>query len=355
MTQKIKILIIDDEQIVLSSCRKIFRNSDYIIDTASSGEEGIRLVMSGSYHIVVTDLMMPGMSGMEVLDRIVNDKPSIKVIIFTGYATIESVRGALKAGAFDYIPKPFTPEEMRNVIDNAIKSLDSGKEAKMLDLLAIVSHELKSPLSVVQTTADTLYRGYFGKLDPEQQKTMEAILRNCQYLEDIIRNYLDFTKMEMDDIDSIKSTVNFINDVVMPVIEIPENKENMKKMNIETDFQIKPVIHGDSNLLRIVITNLVNNAIKYGQPSTPIRMSLSEAEGEYIYSITNTGVGISEKDMPMLFKKFSRLKQKGTEGIKGSGLGLYMCKNIIERHGGRIWVKSDTGRETTFYVSLPRD
>jgi signal transduction histidine kinase len=104
-----------------------------------------------------------------------------------------------------------------------------------------------------------------------------------------------------------------------------------------------------------VVTNLLNNAIKYGTPETPVTVRLTEDEKNYIVSVRNEGVGISKEDTEQrLFKKFSRLRQKGTGGVKGSGLGLYICKKIIEKHQGRIWVKSKVGESATFFFTIPK-
>lgn len=355
MDKKVKILIIDDEDIVLKSCLRILKNDDYEIDTVYSGDDGLRRANEKDFDIVITDLKMPGLGGMEVLATLRKNKPEVTVIIFTGYATVENTREALKMGAFDYIPKPFTNEELRTVVDNAVKSREKNGDAHMLDLMAIVSHEMKSPVSAVHTTAETLYRGYLGNLDPEQQKTVEKILRNCQYLEDIIRCYIDLSKMDIDNLESFAKSLDLVGDVIQPVIDIPEYKENLKKMPIITEFAVKPHVNGDPNLLQIVVTNLINNAIKYGTPETPITVRMTEDEKNYIISVRNEGVGISKEDMEQrLFKKFSRMKQKGTEGVKGSGLGLYICKKIVEKHQGKIWVESKVGESATFYFTIPK-
>ncbi len=217
---------------------------------------------------------MPGLGGMDVLKTLRKERPGTTVIIFTGYANVETAREALKNGAFDYVPKPFTPEEMRSVVANAIEARKNAAGAKMLDLMAIVSHELKSPLATVQTTAATLHRGYFGKLEPEQQKIVETILRNCEYLEDIIRTYIDLSKMELDDLAAFKERVPFASAVVAEVLDMPGVKDNLRKMPIVTEFDGDPVIEGDPALLKIVVGNLVNNAIKYGAEGTPVRLRL---------------------------------------------------------------------------------
>jgi two-component system, sensor histidine kinase and response regulator len=355
MQKKIKILIIDDESIIIKSCLRILQNDNYAIDAAYSGDEGVRLAGEKDYDIVITDIKMPGLSGMEVLASLRKNKPEVTVIIFTGFATVETAREALKMGAFDYIPKPFSKEELRNVVDNAVKAREKQTDAGMLDLMAIVSHEIKSPVSVVHTTAETLYKGYFGKLDTEQQKTIEKILRNCQYLEDIIRNYIDLSKMDIDNLETFTQKIDLIDDVIQPILDIPENKDNLRKMPIHTDFITRPLLYGDPNLLKIVMGNLVNNAIKYGTPETPITVSVYEKKENNIVSVSNQGVGISKTDIEKrLFNKFSRLKQKGTEGVKGSGLGLYICKKIIDRHQGKIWAESKPGKTATFYFSIPK-
>ncbi len=347
-----RILFIDDEEIVLRSCRRIFAASGYEIDTALSGEEGLSKALNQDFDIVVTDLKMPGIGGMEVLNRLRRSRPDTTVIIFTGYASVDTAREALKNGAFDYIPKPFTPEEIREVIKNALEAR-AGKQRTMLDLMAIVSHELKSPVSALHTTASTLYKGYFGQLSPEQMKILETIIRNCEYLEDIIRSYLDLSKMELNQLDSFKEEIFFIKDVVEEVLGLPEIRENTKKMSVSRNFQEDVRISGDPRLLKILVRNLVSNAIKYGYEGTEIKLELVTKDREMIFSVHNQGVGIKPEDGPRLFRKFERLKQKGTEGVKGSGLGLYICKKIVESHGGRIWFESEPDRWVTFYVSLP--
>ena len=348
-----KLLFIDDEDIVLRSSRRVFAGSGHVIDTASSGDEGLAKARAGDYDVVVTDLKMPGLGGMEVLKALRKEKPDVVVVIFTGYANVETAREALKNGAFDYIPKPFTPEELRSVVQNAIEARKNAAGAKMLDLMAIVSHELKSPLAAVQTTAATLHRGYFGKLEPEQRRIVETIIRNCGYLEDIIRSYIDLSKMELDGLDVFKERVPFASAVVREALAMPGLRDNVRRMPIVEEFEGDPVVEGDPRLLRIVVGNLVNNAVKYGTEGTPIRLRLAVRDGELVFSVRNEGVGISAEDIrDRLFKRFERLRQKGTEGVKGSGLGLYISKTIMDKHKGRIWAESEPGKWAEFFIAL---
>ncbi len=350
----LKLLFIDDEDVVLRSCRRIFAGGDYEVETARSGEEGLEKARAGDYDVVVTDLKMPGIGGIEVLKTLRKEKPDLTVIVFTGYANVETAREALKNGAFDYVPKPFTPEELTSVVRNAAEAKKASAGAKMLDLMAIVSHELKSPVSAVHTTASTLHRGYFGKLDSRQQEIVETIIKNCEYLEDIIRSYIDLSKMELDELAAFKEDIGLENDVIREIMALPEIKDNLKKMTVRLDSEPGLTVNGDPRLLKIVVRNLLSNAVKYGREGTEILVRLRKAGGELIFSVRNEGVGIPKEDIGNgLFRKFSRLKQPGTEGVKGSGLGLYICKKIIDKHGGRIWVESEPGVSATFFFALP--
>jgi len=249
----LKLLFIDDEDVVLRSCRRIFAGGDYEVETARSGEEGLEKARAGDYDVVVTDLKMPGIGGIEVLKTLRKEKPDLTVIVFTGYANVETAREALKNGAFDYVPKPFTPEELTSVVRNAAEAKKASAGAKMLDLMAIVSHELKSPVSAVHTTASTLHRGYFGKLDSRQQEIVETIIKNCEYLEDIIRSYIDLSKMELDELAAFKEDIGLENDVIREIMALPEIKDNLKKMTVRLDSEPGLTVNGDPRLLKIVV------------------------------------------------------------------------------------------------------
>lgn len=352
--EQARILVVDDEEIVHKSCRRIFRKDNYRLEFAYSGEEALEKVRSGTYDIVITDLMMPGMGGMELLRILVEEAPSLGVVVFTGYATVDTVREALKLGAFDYVPKPFTPDELTGVIRNALEARAEKSGRPMLDLMAIVSHDLRSPIAVVHTHAETLYRGYFGELAPEQQKALESIIRNCVYLEDIIRSYLDLSNMDLQQLQSFKSQVDLVEEVVQPALASPEHAANFRSMKIEFSHAATPRVEADVNLLRIVISNLLSNAVKYGRDGGTIRIGVKAEGRDAIVTVWNEGVGISEEDIRnRLFQKGARLKQKGTEGVKGNGLGLFICKTIVQKHQGALTCRSELGKWAEFVIRLP--
>ena len=213
------------------------------------------------------------------------------------------------------------------------------------------------PVGLYKTTVDNDI--HFNQLEKESKARIKY-KKYCSHCgkevkaEDIIRSYIDLSKMELDDIEALNQKVNLVNDVIQNVLEIPEYSSNMKKMKLNTEFKIHPVIPGDPNLLQIVVTNLVNNAIKYGRENTEIKISVYQQDNNAVFSIYNEGVGISKEDIETkLFSKFGRLRQKGTEGVKGSGLGLYICKKIIEKHNGKLWAESVVGEFVNFFFTIP--
>ena len=167
----------------------------------------------------------------------------------------------------------------------------------------------------MHSSALTLYKGCFGHLEPQQKKTLEAIIRNCVYL--------DLQNVDLEDLASLKSEVDLVRDVVEPVLSRSELQDNFRRMRIRTEFRSRPMPEADPNLLQIVDGNLLNNAVKYGRDETEIALTVWEERDRWQPSVWNQGVGISAGDIANRpFQKRMRLRQEGTEGVKGNGLDL---------------------------------
>lgn len=159
--------------------------------------------------------------------------------------------------------------------------------------------------------------------------------------------------MELDNLEFKEKAVDLVKEVVAPIVDTPEYQQNLKHMPIAATYADIPAVAGDVNLLKIVLNNLVNNAIKYGKAQSEIQIKVFQSGDTAVVSVYNEGPGIDPQDIEKrLFKRFERLKQAGTEGVKGSGLGLYICKQIIDKHRGKIEVHSEPGKFIEFRVSL---
>ena len=234
-----------------------------------------------------------------------------------------------------------------------IKKME-GINRDYLNMLGFVSHEMKSPLAAMMTVGTTYLKGYTGKVDPDARTIIEKMLKISGYMVNMVKNYLDMSRLESGEMKyNPRKGVKFIGDVLdfaMDTVE-PRARERGNtwiKSLPETDIELV----GDTDLLRIVAINLLDNAIKYGMENTGIQIELKKEKNRLVFMVENSGVGFSKDQSRNLFKRFSRLKQKGLEDRRGSGLGLYLTWWIVQKHGGRIKAESKPGQWARFTVTL---
>ena len=356
-----KILIIDDEEIVLDSCERILAGRNYEIFTAPNGTVGLETLEVVHPDLVFVDLKMPGISGFDVLDRIQSIDPNIVCIVITGFATVSSAIEAMKKGAYDFLPKPFTPDELRLITKRGVdrrklvlETIALRREKEMLreNFAAIISHELKSPLSAVQQNLYTLIAEISPGLNEDQNRRLERMKSRISDLIDMIRTWHRVFTADLDAIhEQFKPTS--ISTVINNAVESIEPHATRKDIKIITSIQ-DPIdqIEGDEVTLSEAVINIGNNAVKFSHPGEEIFIDAKEKDKNIMIAIRDNGVGISEDTLPYIFDDFYS-GQRGSEGERGSGVGLAICRRIIEIHGGKISVESKIGQGSTFEISLP--
>lgn len=361
MNEYYRILIIDDEEVVLDSCTEILKGSGFDLATASNGAEGLDKMKEFSPDLIFVDLKMPGMSGLEVLGHIQTYDPTIVTVVITGFATISSAVDAMKLGTHDFLPKPFTPDEFRLITSRALdkrklilETLALRKEKDMLraNFAAIVSHELKSPLSAVQQNLFVLSYELSDQIDEDQMARLERMKSRIAELLELIRTWL---RVISTDIETIRERFEQVRlePLITTAAESVQPQAIRKDVELIIDIEgpLSPIT-GDSGTLTEVLVNILNNAVKYSYPGHAVRCGASDQDGELIVSIVDTGIGISDKDLPYIFNDFYSGKHDQQEE-KGYGLGLALCSRIIEIHGGLITVESELGKGSQFQVRLP--
>ncbi len=222
-----------------------------------------------------------------------------------------------------------------------------------MEILGFVSHELKNRLASTNMRIYSLKNEYFGKLNDEQMKNVEMVSKSIGYFNEIIKNYLDLSRHEKGELSVKRADFNLSTDILNTVVEDHENDMKERKIRLENRIEKNLILNADMNLLRIVFDNLISNAIKYGKEQGKIILSSDKGKKGWTFSVHNDGNGIPEGKMKQLFKKFSRIESSASEGKKGTGLGLFICKDIIENHGGNIWAESKEGEWARFYFSIP--
>lgn len=356
-----KVLVIDDEEIVLDSCLQILSSGDYEIQTADNGLLGIQMVEDFRPDLIFVDLKMPGISGFEVIEKIQEIDPTIVTIVITGFATINSAVEALQKGAFDFLPKPFTPDELRLITGRGLEkrklvletlALRREKELLREHFAAIVSHELKSPLATTQQHLFSLSAELSDQLTEDQQRRFERIQTRINDLMKLIHTWLRAISV---DINTIKEKFQ---PTALPVI-VSKALESVQPHAIRKDISITfsiaediPMIYGDEGTLVESIVNIVGNAIKYSPAGSTVGITAIQVENQIKISVQDNGIGISKEDMPFIFEDFFTSSDENKAG-RGSGVGLALTKRILEAHNGTITFESELGQGSTFELWLP--
>jgi len=356
-----KILIIDDEEVVLDSCNQILEGGAHDVATAMDGTFGLEMVREFQPDIIFVDLKMPGISGFDVLERIHTFDPTIVSIVITGYATVDSAVEAIKKGAYDFLPKPFTPDEFRVITGRAIERrrlvLETAtlrREREMLreHFAAIVSHELKSPLGAVQQNLFALEHELQGKLNEEQARKLGRMKASVDNLLKLIHTWLRVISQDIGQIQqNFKPTS--IEAIVHEAVESVEPHAVRKDIELATSIAPDlPRVDGDEVTLREAVVNLISNAVKYSRIATQVRIKAEQEGDQVVISVTDRGVGISQEDLPFIFGDFY-VGRSAPPSERGSGLGLAITRRIIEAHGGSIAVESALDKGSTFWIRLP--
>ena len=224
------------------------------------------------------------------------------------------------------------------------------------EMLGFVTHELRSPLSSMISSAQLLRDGYLGALTAEQLDIARRIIETGDYLNSLVRDYLNLAKLESGDTAAeIESDVDFVTSVLAPSLEIVRPQLEYKNMRYFAEIATQsPRVHLDPTLFKIVLVNLLSNAIKYGIESGEIRVRAEVRNRRFHLSVWNQGPGFSPADRSRLFRRFSRLKNPSLMKEKGTGVGLYTVWRIVKLHGGRIDARSEPGHWAEFFLEIPQ-
>jgi len=321
----------------------------------------LKIVRESLPDVVFVDLKMPGVSGFEVIEKINLLDPTIVTIVITGYATVNSAVEAMKKGAYDFLPKPFTPEELRLITQRGLEkrrlvqetiALRREKEMLREHFAAIVSHELKSPLGAIQQNLFGLEAELSSKLT-ESQKTLFERMK-CR-IADLLKLIHTWLRVILVDIKKIKESFApvTVTTLISKAVESIQPHATRKEVEILISYE-EPLglVDGDEGTLVAALVNIVSNAVKYSRLGGKVLIKAKQEENSILISVTDTGVGISEEDLPYIFGDFYAGKP-GPAAERGSGLGLAITRRIVEAHNGSISVESEVGRGSAFAIRLP--
>ncbi len=352
-------MVIDDEKSLREGCRQTLEKSGYRVLTAAEGVEGIKIARDSKPDVAFIDLKLPGILGVRVIETLSKDIPDIVLIAITGYATIGSAVEAIQKGGFDYLPKPFSPDQLRDAARRGIvhrnlkvetRLLREEKERMQKGFITFVSHEMRSPLVVIRQYIEFLSVMANKRFDKELADHIEKCSIRIQSLERLVEQWLDFSRVGDGTFAQKQETLSLSHIIARCGEEmIPLCVEKAISLQITVPNQL--TIIGDEESLVRVFANIIDNAIKYTPAGGTISVSATEDECYVAVSISDTGIGIPSDKIAFIFEPFFRIK--GREGRqKGSGLGLTFCQKIMESHGGTISATSKEGEGTTFVLKF---
>jgi len=489
MTPAIKILIVDDEQSIRLACAKILAEQGAVTEVAENGVVGLEKAKEQVFDLALIDLKMPQMDGMELLEHLNRLDPDLIKIVITGFATLETAIEAVQKGAYDYIPKPFTPGELRTRVNRGLekrfllqeaRKLREERERNLLELaneksrtqtivqcmgdgllvtnrdqqlvfcnpagrrllkvkrplsvgeplanvapcpefinlvestmdlqdgqemtskeltpqssskpvlmancapikdekgqiigavtvlrditelkeldkakstfVSMVAHELRAPLAAIEGYLDVILDGV-GVKDPQKiQKILERSRERTRGLLALINDLLAISRMQSGRVAREKEKLPVV-DLLKEVVELIKGEaiEQQIGVKLEPPPELPPVSANREDLTR-VFTNFLDNAIKYNRPGGKVFIRAKVNEAFIEVEIQDTGVGIPKKELDKIFDEFYRVKNKETQGITGTGLGLTIAKRIVEAHNGHIEAESKLHQGSTFRVLLP--
>jgi signal transduction histidine kinase len=400
MNEKARILVIDDDESIRESLKLILRGKSHRVETAGTGGEALEKAWNKDINVALVDLKLPDMEGINLIAPLKEMHPDLAVIMITGFASVETAIQALNKGASAYITKPLNIDELCSKVEEAIEKQRLLAENKRLvlelqrelgerklaeeereSLLAKLSEKTKELEQVIYTTSHDLrsplvnIQGFTRELEQAVKQVHEVL--NSKDIAPAVREKLGSTLNE-----DIPSSLQYIlassarmDSILSGLLKISRlgratlniQKLDMNKLMSEVissfEFQVKeagatvevgdlPPCYGDETQINQVCSNLLDNALKFLDPkrSGAVRISGEAGEGQVAYCVEDNGIGIAEKDKGVIFGLFSKLD---SDDKRGEGLGLHIVRKMLDRNGGKIWVESEPGKGSRFFVSLP--
>lgn len=369
----LRVLVVDDEPGIRSGVTRILKNfhvtypfmeEDYTFEVieAATGEEGIEILERDLPDIMLLDNKLPGIQGVEVLEYVRKKNYDIVVAMITSYASIDVAIRATRDGATDFIPKPFTPQELKSSIENITKQQylrkithrlkQEGKKVRY-QFLSVLSHELKAPLNAIEGYLRMMQEKQSGEMVDDYVTPIDRSLQRIQGMRNLIMDLLDFTKIRLERREEKMEEVD-LREVAANAIVTVQPYSIQKDLTVNLTVNCNSIVTADPADMEIIFNNLLSNAVKYNVPKGFVDITINGCEDTILLVFADTGIGIRESDMERLFDEFVRIKNEKTKDISGSGLGLSIVKKVVELYDGTIEVDSTPDSGTTFTVKLPR-
>jgi signal transduction histidine kinase len=352
--EQLKILLVEDSMEDAELIEELLYMKEkyyWTLKRAEQLQEALDYLSTEVFDVVVLDLFLPDSRGLETLKNFVDRKSSIPIVVMTGLKDENIGKKAIHEGAQDYIIKgQITADLFTRVVEYAIerKKLERMKD----ELLSYVNHELSNPLMVIKEGVSQIAEGFWGEINPKQKIFLDTAISSINRLITITEDLLINTKIELGKVSLVKERFDF-HALIDETTETFKAAFAQKGVELKSRLPLRSVeIYADRDRMGQVLTNLLNNALKHTAKGY-VEIVLEINDYRLQCSIIDTGEGIASEDIPRLFQKYEQLLSDKRKTQKGTGLGLFICKALIELHDGTIAVTSQLGKGSQFVLTLP--
>ncbi|MFO7820942.1 MAG: hybrid sensor histidine kinase/response regulator [Lentisphaeria bacterium] len=367
----LRILVVDDELGMRLGVKRALRNfhvdvqvldADVAFEVmeAEDGANARRIISETPPDLLLLDHKLPDTTGLEILDWMKELSPDLLTIMITAYASLDTAVTATKRGAYDFLAKPFTPEELKASVRKAARALLLQREAQRLaeekrqvrfQFVSVLTHELKAPLSAVEGYLRIMRDKAVGDDPAAYDRMLDRSLARLEGMRKLILDLLDLTAIESGQRARELNTLN-LKEVAEAAIETfqPQAEDRNISLHLEADDDV--TIKADRKEIDIVLNNLISNAIKYNEENGNVWVKLQRDDDQRVIKVSDDGIGMTKEESDRLFDDFVRIKNEKTRKTIGSGLGLATIRKIARLYDGRADVESQPDKGSTFTVTL---
>ncbi len=354
-----KILIVDDVPNNIQVVANILRGEGYQMTFSRSGQAALEKIQTIDFDLILLDIMMPDMDGFQVCSRIKADHRTrdVPIIFLTARNDADSIVQGLELGAVDYINKPFNQAELKARVKTHLQlkhireSLTHANAMKD-KFFSIIAHDLRNPFNHLLGFSELLLERFDELSDERKKEFITNIYNSSQNVYKLLENLLSWSRLQLGKFEWNPGFFS-LKEVVDETLDLLNHQAANKNITLASGLDDQTTVYADADMIKTVVRNLVSNAIKFSNEGGKIQLNTAVKENMLCLMVDDKGVGLSTEDCEKLFKIDAHFTRYGTSSESGSGLGLILCREFVEKNGGKIEVESAIGKGSVFKFTIP--
>jgi signal transduction histidine kinase len=367
----LRVLAVDDERGMLTGIERSLRSFTvdvpdvgetvgFEVAVAPTGESAVRAIREQLPDILLLDYKLPDIDGLAVLKELADVSSRFLTVMITAYASIQTAVAATKQGAHDFLPKPFTPADLKHVVRKAAvrqvlarraRELQEQNRRARFEFIRVLGHELKAPLAAVSGYLYLMRDHTLGADLHAYGKAVDRSLQRLDQMRKLIGDLLDMTRLESGQKTRSLETLDLAA-AARDALDVVRTEAAARSIALDVAAPAELPVRADRGEIDMILNNLVSNAVKYNRDGGRVAVELGAEDGAVRIRVADTGIGMTPEETAKLFGEFVRIKNAHTRNVLGSGLGLSILKRLAALYDGDVAVESTPGEGSTFTVTL---